>query len=102
MSHKKNSGWNDINEIRCFIILKKLQESNYQGKFSRLSQEMSNLKDVNLLPGTIRMKVSNFKYLLTDGKEGLSSYSKDTKRIYEKYRKHSIGDLEKNRFDKRI
>ena len=55
---------------------------------------MSCEKDVKLDCKTIDMKVKNYRFLATNGKEGLSHYSTNSKRIYEKYRHFSITDLE--------
>ena len=38
-------------------------------------------------PGPFEMRIRNFKYLSTDGKEGMSKYSKQSKQVWEEYKK---------------
>ena len=88
--HQKNSIWNDKNEMRCFLILKKLKEKGFvRGRRSKLCKEMSFKKDAPSF-GSISNKVSNYEYLDTNGKKGLSHFSKNTERIYEEYKNTSI------------
>lgn len=94
--YREDSGWNDLNEMRCLLILKKLEAENFpQGKQEKLCREMSKREDINLNYDTINMKVGNYRALSPSGKKGLSGYSKNTERIYKKYKDTSIKELEK-------
>ena len=58
MSYRKNSEWNEANEIRCLIIFKKLKEEKFpHGKQIEYCRDMSKL--TNLGVGSISAKVSN-------------------------------------------
>ena len=95
-TYREDSGWNDLNEMRCFLILKKLKEEDFpRGMRSKLCKEISLINGVNLTPGTIGQKVQNYEYIDTKGKKGLKGYSSNTKRIYQKYNNTSISVLEK-------
>ncbi len=58
MNYKDNSDWNDINELRCLLILKELIDENfYRKRQIELSREMAS--KCNLKIGSIIAKVSN-------------------------------------------
>jgi len=92
MNYKDSSDWNDVNELRCLVILKKLTLENFPRK-----RQMELCKEVaskcNLTSGSISAKVSNYKSLA--GINNASNYSTNSKLIYEKYNKLSIIELEK-------
>lgn len=96
-SYKKTSHWNDINEMRCLLILKNLEkaETSTQISITKLCKEMTHIKNIGLKYGTIHMKVQNYIYLSTNGKKGLSNYSTNTERIYKKYKNTSIRELKR-------
>lgn len=94
MTHKPSSGWNDKNELRCLVILKKLQAEKFPyGRQAQLCREMAGLRDVKLSQETISARVGNFKSVA--GINNPSKHSEDTERIYEKYKDRSIEELER-------
>ncbi len=91
MSFKKDSNWNEKNELKAFLIFKKLQEVNFQrGKQMELCRYME--QETNLDAGNISAKVSNYKSVA--GINNNSNASNDTKQSYLKYKDHSIKELE--------
>ena len=94
MSYKKGSNWNDKNEMRCLLIFKKLKKSNFpRGMQAELCWEMSSIPKIGLSEGTISAKVGNYKSVA--GVNNPSNDSKNTKRIYDKFKKLSIPELER-------
>jgi hypothetical protein len=92
MSYRKESEWNEVNEIRCLIIFKKLEEQKFiRGRQMFYCQEMA--RNSNLSPGNISAKVCNYKSVAGVNKG--SNASLNTKEIYRKYINTSISDLEK-------
>ena len=91
MSYRKTSLWNDNNEIKCLIILKKLILEDFsRGKQKKYCFEMA--KESGLTVGSISAKICNFKSVY--GINNPSHPSKNTLRIYEKYKDFSIEELE--------
>ncbi len=91
MSYRKNSEWNERNEIRCLIIFKKLKYENFtRGKQIEYCQKMSKL--TNLAATNISAKVGNYKSVAGINKP--SNASQNTKKIYEKYKNFTIKELE--------
>lgn len=93
-TYREDKGWNDLNEMRCLLIWKKVKKGGFSNK-SKLCKEMSYIEDVNLTYGSIGMKVSNYESLDPDGKPALRGCSKNTIRIYEEYKDFSVLELEK-------
>ena len=92
MSYRVNSNWNEKNEIRCLIILKKLQEANFpRGKQMEHCREIS--ITANLDPTNISAKVSNFKSVA--GINNYSNASANTIEIFKKYGSFSIHELKR-------
>ena len=92
--YKDNSYWNDINEMRCLLILKKLEAEGFpQGRQSELCKEMANIQNIGLSEGTINAKVGNYKSIA--GQNNPSNHSINTERIYNEYKNTSIRELEK-------
>ncbi len=92
MNYKDTSDWNDLNEIRCLLILKILIKENFPRKRQmQLCNEIA-MKS-NLSSGSLSAKVSNYKSLAGINNE--SNASKNSKIIYEKYMQYSIPELEK-------
>lgn len=91
MSFRKNSNWNEKNELKAFLIFKKLEKECFpRGKQMELSRQMA--KNTNLSEGSISAKVSNYKSLA--GINNNSNASKATKLLYSKYKDLSIKELE--------
>jgi hypothetical protein len=92
MNYKDTSDWNDINELRCLVILKKLISENFpRNRQMELCREVA--RKSNLSSGSISAKVSNFKSLA--GINNKSNASNNSKIIYKKYHQYSVVDLEK-------
>lgn len=92
MNYKDTSDWNDLNEIRCLLILKILIEENFpRNRQMQLCNEIATKS--NLTSGSLSAKVSNYKSLA--GINNKSNASKNSKIIYEKYMQYSISELEK-------
>ncbi|MBC8308098.1 MAG: hypothetical protein H8E55_71615 [Pelagibacterales bacterium] len=90
MTYKEQSDWNDKNEIKCLLILRKLEKEGFpRGRQTELSQEME--EETNLKRSSISAKVSNFKSVTGVNED--SNASENTKRIYKKYKNYSIDQL---------
>jgi len=91
MSFKDSSNWNEKNELKAFIIFKRLEELNFpRGKQIELCRVME--KETKLAAENICAKVSNYKSIA--GINNNSNASNDTKEAYIKYKDYSIKDLE--------
>lgn len=91
MSYRKNSEWNDKNEISCLLIFKILQRDNYpRGKQSTLCRELSKVSGLSM--GSISAKVCNYKSIA--GINAHSNASQKTKEIFDKYGERSIQEIE--------
>jgi hypothetical protein len=91
MSYRKDSEWNDKNELKCLIIFKKLEKENFPrgGQIFYCREIAQNTK---LSVGNISAKVGNFKSIAGINKK--SNASKNTKEIYDKYCNYSINEIE--------
>ena len=94
MAYRSGSPWNDLYLLECLLILRKLESERFpRGMLSELCRELEKNKGAPKR-GSLAMAVSNFEYLVTEGRKGLSAYSSNAKRLYEKYENHSIAQLE--------
>ena len=92
MNYKDSSDWNDINELRCLVILKKLIAENFpRNRQMELCREVT--KKCKLTSESISAKVSNYKSLA--GINNNSNASNNSKIIYKKYNQLSVDELEK-------
>lgn len=92
MNYKDSSDWNDLNELRCLVILKKLIAENFpRNRQMELCREVAS--KCNLTSGSISAKVCNFKSL--EGVNNKSNASNNSKIIYKKYNQLSLVELEK-------
>ena len=90
MSYRKDSNWNEDNEIRCLIIFKELEAEKFpRGKQMDYCRKLA--KIVNLDPGNLSAKVSNYKSVA--GVNNSSHYSTNTEEIYNKYGQLSVSEL---------
>ena len=90
MKFKKNSKWNEMNELECLSILKKLEQENFPyGLQIKLCEELS--KKSGLSVGSLSAKVSNYKSIANINNP--SNASQATKEIYKKYKDYSIEEL---------
>ena len=91
MSFKNDSNWNKKNELKAFLIFKKLQEINFpRGKQMYFCRQME--KETTLDAGNISAKVCNYKSVA--GINSSSNASNDTKQSYLLYKDYSIKELE--------
>ena len=91
MSFKNDSNWNKKNELKAFLIFKKLEALNFpRGKQMELCRKME--KETNLDAGNISAKVSNYKSVAEINNN--SNASSDTKENYSRYKDYSIAKLE--------
>lgn len=92
MNYKVESDWNDINELRCLVILKKLILEDFpRNRQMELCRELA--RDCNLNVGSLSAKVSNYKSLAGINNNSNASYN--SKIIFEKYNQYSLFELEK-------
>ena len=86
--------WTDEDEIRCFFIFKKLENEGFpkgKPKQSEYCRKMANhIQGVPPVRSLIA-KIGNYKSVA--GVNNPSNASKNTKRIYEQYKKYSIEEL---------
>ena len=94
MAYRKDSGWNDKNELRCLVIYRKLEYEGFpRRRQTELCREMENMSHVKLCFNSISAKIGNYKSIA--GVNNHSNASTNTKRIYEKFKNYSIEKLEK-------
>ncbi len=95
MAYEYGSGWNDITELQCLLIMKKLYDKNFYDTMADLCKELEGKCKKRKFPlkyQSIRRKVSNYKSLAQINKE--SNHSSNTERLYEEYKNHSVKELE--------
>ncbi len=91
MPFREESKWNELNELRCLLIFKKLESEGFQhGKqieYCRKIEAISNLSAENL-----SAKVCNYKSLAGVNKP--SNASTESKEAFKKYGKMSLSEFE--------
>lgn len=91
MSFEYSSNWNQKNELKAFVVFKKLEEENFpRGMQMELCRQMA--KKTNLGAENISAKVGNYKSVAVINNP--SNASKATNQTYIKYKNYSIKDLE--------
>jgi hypothetical protein len=50
-------------------------------------------RNLGIKPGSLRMRIENFRAIATDGAEGLENWAKQSKVVYDEYSHHSCDDL---------
>lgn len=96
MNYKVESDWNDLNELRCLVILKKIISEGFpRNRQIELCRELA--RNCNLSVGSLSAKVSNYKSLA--GINNNSNASNNSKIIFEKYNQYSLTELEKIIYD---
>ena len=102
MAYKDESNWNDINELQCLLIMKKLvrAKENFgdfpHGMQADLCKELavSLEKTDNPLPYKhLTTKVSNYKAVAGYNKR--DDTSANTIRLHRQYKEHSVEELER-------
>jgi hypothetical protein len=91
MAYSKDSDWNELFELECLLILKKLELNGFpRGMQMELCNTLS--KNSPLSKENISAKVSNYKSIA--GINNKSNASKNTQIVYETYAHKSIPQLE--------
>lgn len=91
MGYRNGSHWNDLNELRCLLIFKKLKITGYPwGKSTEYCRKMAMASKLNV--ATIKAKVGNYKSVA--GVTNASHASVNTIKTYEKYGHLSVPDIE--------
>ena len=91
MSFKNDSNWNEKNELKAFLIFKRLQVIDFErGKQMEFCRQME--QETNLDAGNMSAKVSNYKSVA--GINNSSNASNNTKESYLKYKDYTIKELE--------
>lgn len=89
-SYRKGSKWNDLNELRCLLILKQLEAEKFKrNRQAQLCRELS--QQSGLSEGTIKAKVGNYKSVA--GITNHSNASTNTISIYKKYGNYSVNKI---------
>lgn len=92
--YKEGSGWNNVNEMRCLLIFKRLEEEGFpspRGLQTKLCKKMANIPNIGLTEKSIQAKVGNYKSVANVNNP--SNASQNTKRIYEENHNLSIKEL---------
>jgi len=80
--YRAGSKWNDLNEFKCLLAFKKLEEQNYpRNMLTELAQEIAQVSGLSV--GSVKAKIGNYKSVA--GVIGPSNASQQTKSIYKKY-----------------
>lgn len=91
MAYRNSSLWNERNEIRSLIIMKRLQDEGFpRGRQMELCREMSRITGLD--PASISAKVGNYKSLAGINKS--SNASVNSRDVYERYGRTAIDALE--------
>jgi hypothetical protein len=89
--YRKNSKWNDLNELRCLLAFKKLEESGFpRNMLTVLAQEISKVSGLSI--GSVKAKIGNYKSVA--GITGHSNASSQTIFIYKKYGHLNSGQIQ--------
>lgn len=80
--YRSDSGWNDLNELRCLLAYKQLEEASFpRNMLSELARDIAVLSGLDA--GSVKAKIGNYKSVA--GVTGQSNASKNTKFIFGKY-----------------
>ena len=84
--------WEEIHDLEAYLVYRKIKEGGDRNKLcEELSQEKL-FKDYISL-NSIKLKIANYKYL--DVGEGLSNYSQQSKKIFDKHKEFTIPEIKK-------
>ena len=88
-----NTKWDYIHDLKAYLVYLKAKENlrKKEELCKRLSED-EDFKKVGISSSSIKMKYENYRYI--DIGEGLSSFSRQSKKIYDKYKEASIQDIE--------
>lgn len=80
--YRDGSGWSDLNELKCLLAYKQLEEENFpRGKLSALAEEIS--RESGLGVRSIKAKIGNYKSVA--GITENSNASRSTISMYRNY-----------------
>ncbi len=89
--YRVGSKWNDLNEIRCLLAFKQLEERNYpRNMLTELAQEIAKVSGLSV--GSVKAKIGNYKSAA--GVTGHSNASLQTISIFNKYGQLNSGQLQ--------
>jgi hypothetical protein len=89
--YRVGSKWNDLNEIRCLLAFKQLEERNYpRNMLTELAQEIAKVSGLSV--GSVKAKIGNYKSVA--GVMGHSNSSLQTISIFNKYGQLNSGQLQ--------
>lgn len=89
-----NLKWEDIHELKVYFLYRKIKEG-LENKENLSIKEDQEFERAEISLNSIKMKIENYRYLDTEGKQGLKNCSKKTKKIFNSWKSHSIEDLKK-------
>jgi len=83
--YRKNSKWSDLNELRCLLAHKKLEESSFpRNMHTDLAKEISEISEISgINRKSVNAKIGNYNSVA--GITGHSNASSQTILIYKKY-----------------
>jgi hypothetical protein len=88
--YRSDSGWSDLNELRCLLAYKQLEEASFpRNMLSELARYIAVLSGLDA--GSVKAKIGNYKSVA--GVTGQSNASKNTKFIYGQYGHLSLGEI---------
>ena len=80
--YRAGSKWNDLNELRCLLAFKQLQEKGYpRNLLTDLARDIARLSGLGV--GSVKAKIGNYKSVA--GITGPSNASLKTISFYKKY-----------------
>ena len=92
--YRSGSKWNDLNELRCLLAYKKLEELNFpRNMLSDLAAEIA--IQSGLTVGSVKAKIGNYKSVA-----GVTSHSNASKNTLSMYKNH--GHLNSTQLQKLI
>ena len=88
--YRQGSKWNDLNELRCLLAFKQLQENNFpRNMLTELAEGIAKISGLDI--GSVKAKIGNYKSVA--GVTGHSNASLETISIFKKYGQFSSSQL---------
>ena len=92
MAYELGSPWNDKVELECLLILKIWEESGFPRNLrAELCRKLEQRTKKSPSHKSLKAKVGNYGSLA--GFNNYSKYSQNSKRLFDKYKNHSIEQL---------
>ncbi|MCY4321392.1 MAG: tyrosine--tRNA ligase [Bdellovibrionaceae bacterium] len=89
-----NLKWETIHELKAYFIYRKIKEGLEKKEKVFINEDLE-FKKADISLNSLKMKIENYRYLDSEGNEGLSNCSKKTKEIFNNWKDSSIEDLKK-------